>query len=427
MDKSGEQREPVTEQAEGAMARQQLGKPISSYLDHPGARSWSPSLGCFGAALTLLIPMALLVLGWSLRGLPNLPTPQTRPGKVPEAHWAPTANMATPRADFAAAAVDGRLWVLGGITSVDGTRLNTTEVYDPASDSWRAGPALPVARSAFGAATVGQTIYLFGGATPEQANTTTVQALDTTTGLWRDLAPLAAPLANPALAQLDGTIYLVGGDTSGVAVASVYAYTPAANSWRTLAALPAPRTELAVAPLEGKLYAIGGLMNGTASATVEVYDPSANRWTSGAPLLAPMARFGAATIDGHLYAVSDLSHEMLDPRVNRWVEAEAMPTPRGADSVVALNGSIYSIGGHGDGMRQSSALVEAYVPGAATEPDNFKLVGVDRGGSIAVILGFFVTVGLIAATVTSNRRRPSPGSRDPHPFSERPSGGDSPR
>lgn len=409
------------------MARQQLGKPISSHLDHPGARSWSPSLGCFGAALTLLIPLALLVIGWSLRGLPNLPTPQTRPGKVPEAHWTPTASMASPRADFAATAVDGRLWVLGGITGAGGARLNTTEVYDPTNDSWRPGPNLQVARSAFGVATLGQMIYLFGGATPEQANTTIAQSLDTTTGQWRDLAPLPTPLANPALAQLDGTIYLVGGESSDGAVASVYVYVPAANSWRTLAALPTPRTRLAAVPLEGKIYALGGLVNGTASATVDVYDPVLNRWTSGAPLLAPMANFGAATIDGRLYALGQPSHEMLDPRVNRWVEAEAMPTPRQADSVVALGDSIYALGGNTPGATQSTAAVEAYMPGAATEPDTFRLVGVDRGGSIAVVLGFFVTVGLIAATVSSNRRRPSPGSRDPHPFSERSSDDDPPR
>ncbi len=409
------------------MARQQLGKPISSNLDHPGARSWSPSLGCFGAALTLLIPLALLVIGWSLRGLPNLPTPQTRPGKVPEAHWTPTASMASPRADFAATAVDGRLWVLGGITGAGGARLNTTEVYDPTNDSWRPGPNLQVARSAFGVATLGQIIYLFGGATPEQANTTIAQSLDTTTGQWRDLAPLPTPLANPALAQLDGTIYLVGGEANGGTVASVYAYAPATNSWRTLAALPTPRTELAAVPLAGKIYALGGLVNGTASATVDVYDPAANQWTTGAPLLAPMASFGAATVDGRLYAVGNPSHEMLDPRVNRWVEAEGMPTPREATGVVVLDASIYAIGGHTVGTRQSTALVESYVPGAAPEPDTFRLVGVDRGGSIAVILGFFVTVGLIAATIRSNRLHPSPGSRNPHPFSRRSSDNDAPQ
>jgi len=409
------------------MARQQLGKPISSTLDHSGARSWSPSLGCFGAALTLLLPLLLLVIGWSLRGLPNLPTPQTRPGKVPEAHWETPKSMAVPRADFAAATVDGTLWVLGGITSADGTRLNTTEVYDPNSNTWRPGPALTTARSGFSAATVGQMLYLFGGATPEQASTTTVQAFDTTTGQSRDMAPLPAPLTNSALAQLNGTIYLVGGEANGGAVASVYAYTPATNSWRTLAALPTPRTELAAVPLEGKIYALGGLVNGTASASVDVYDPAANRWTTGAPLLAPMASFGAATVDGRLYAVGNPSHEMLDPRVNRWVKAEGMPTPREAAGVVVLDASIYSIGGHTVGTRQSSALVESYVPGAATEPDNFQLVGINRGGSIAVILGFFVTVGLIAATLRSNRLRPSPGSRNPHPFSGRSSDNDAPR
>ena len=410
------------------MARRQLGKPISSYLDHPGARSWSPNLGCFGAALTLLLPLLLLVIGWSLRGLPNLPTPQTRPGKVPEAHWEAATNMTTPRADFASAVVDGRLWVLGGIDGVDGARLKTTEVYDPSSNTWLPGPTIPVARADFAAATVGQTLYLFGGATTEQASTTTVQSFDTTTGQLRDLAPLPAPLANPALAQLNGTMYIVGGDASGGAVGSLYAYTPATNSWRTLAALPTPRTDLAAVLLEGKIYAIGGLVNGTASNTVDVYDPAADQWTTGAPLLAPMASFGAAVVDGRIYAVGGVSHEMLDPRVDHWVEAEGVPTPREGDNVVALNGSLYSIGGHTIGTRQSTAVVESYVPGAATDPDNFKsLIGINRGGSIAVILGAFVTVGLIWWTIRSNRLHPSPGSRNPHPFSGRADDDDSPR
>lgn len=398
------------------MAQEQHSTPPPAQLDHPGARHWSPRAGCIGAALTVLIPLAMLVIGWSLRSVPNLPTPQLRPGKVPEAHWATAANLPTPRHDFGVAVVDGRIWILGGTTGTGTVRLGSTEVYDPATNSWQSGPALPSARSGLSATTIGQHIYVFGGASPEQGSTATVAALDTTTGQWRQRASLPTPLAGQAVAQLNGKVYIIGGRQQGSATDAVYAYDPAADAWRTVAPLPTPRTELTAVALNGTLYAIGGLVNGTASNIVEVYDPVADRWSSGPSLLAPMANFGATVLNGRIYAMDQRSHQMLDPRVTTWVPAEAMPTPRFGQGVVTLGDTLYAIGGSAATAGQDLGIVETYVPGEATAPDNFRLVGINRGGAIAVILGLVVTAVLVAATLSANRRRPSPGSRNPRPF-----------
>ena len=37
--------------------------------------------------------------------------------------------------------VDGKLWLMGGI--IGGRRSTDVAVYDPANDTWSAGPALP--------------------------------------------------------------------------------------------------------------------------------------------------------------------------------------------------------------------------------------------------------------------------------------------
>ena len=59
--------------------------------------------------------------------------------------WTQLASMGIARRLHASAAVDGKLYVFGGISPVD--RLSTAEVYDPASDSWMPVTSLTSARS----------------------------------------------------------------------------------------------------------------------------------------------------------------------------------------------------------------------------------------------------------------------------------------
>ena len=54
--------------------------------------------------------------------------------------WMELASLSVARQGHASAAVAGKLYVFGGIGA--GGRLSTTEVYDPASDSWAQGSSL---------------------------------------------------------------------------------------------------------------------------------------------------------------------------------------------------------------------------------------------------------------------------------------------
>lgn len=376
-------------------------------LQHPGARHWSSRLGRLGALLTLLIPLGMLIVGWAFRGVPNLPVPQTRPGRLPEAHWAMKSPLATPRDNFGVATVGGRAWILGGVSDEQAGRLASTEIYDPATDSWTPGPALPFGRSAFRAIAVGDTIYIFGGASAEQAAIDSVQALDTTTDQWQTLAPLPVPLVGHAVVESAGTIYVLGGSSQGNAVGTVYAYTPATNAWQTLAPLPTPRDNLAAAVLNGQIYALGGMVNGAASTVVEVYDPATGRWTSGPVLLGAMSNFGAAVYNGRIHTMLNGVQQVFDPRANEWVTDSPMPTSRSGQGIAVIGDTLYAIGGRAEESQSDLGTVEAYLPGEAVEPDNFRLTGINPGGAVSVIAGLIVTFTLTGTMLyVSRRKRP---------------------
>jgi N-acetylneuraminic acid mutarotase len=67
--------------------------------------------------------------------------------------------LATARNAAGAAALGGRLYVVGGrapgIRAGDQQSLASMEVYDPGSDQWQAGPALPAARASLAAVAAG--------------------------------------------------------------------------------------------------------------------------------------------------------------------------------------------------------------------------------------------------------------------------------
>ena len=376
-------------------------------------RRWWRSPATIGVLLIFIFPLLLMAIGWSLRGLPGLPTPQTRPGRLPVAHWENKAALATPREDFGIATVDGRIWVLGGMGGDRASRLDTTEVYDPVADAWTYGPKLTTGRSAFRAAALDTTIYIFGGASSQAATLDTAEALDTATGRWRTLPALPTPRSGHAVAALNGLIYAIGGANNGQASGAVDAFDPATNRWSAVAALPTPRANLAAVALNGKLYAFGGLQGDAPSAVLEVFDPASGGWSAGPPLLAPMANVGATVLAGRIYALSRGNNQVLDPRVDRWIAATEMPTARDGQGVATSGDAFYAIGGRSDSSQVALNVVESYVLGAKAEPDNFRVTGYNPAGAFAVVFGLIATLVLTTTMLAVSRRRPRHNRDDP--------------
>jgi N-acetylneuraminic acid mutarotase len=238
---------------------------------------------------------------------------------------------------------------------------------DPSSGTWTTAAPAPTKRTEVAAAALRGRIYLVGGfEQPGLSNvlhlaiTPAVDAYDPATDRWAGLASLPVGLHHAGIGAVEGHLYVIGGyKQSGLSVwqpvATVYAYDPAADTWMERASMPTARGALAVAVYEGQLYAIGGYDGKANSGAVEVYDPEKDRWTTRAPLPTPRDHLAAAVASGKVYAVGgrlkgdyrrNLSVvEAYDPGADRWTRVADLPTARSGITAAEIDGTIYVFGG----------------------------------------------------------------------------------
>jgi N-acetylneuraminic acid mutarotase len=318
--------------------------------------------------------------------------------------WAAKASMPTARYHLAgAAAPDGRLFAIGGLT-VD-SAVATVEAYLPAflpgtgsrSITVSSAPApgthspstplvvsvLPIAPQA-GTPFSGPVATFTDSADPNAAPSSFSAAINWGDGTGADTATASVTLVNGQLTVSGSHTYAAAGnDTLTVTVTD-----NAGDSWTTQASLSTPRFALAgAAGHDGLLYAFGG-DNGTATNnnaflnSVEAYDPATNTWAPRASMPTPRAFMAAATApDGQIYVVGGFSGslqsadvslatlEAYNPATNSWTTRASMPTAR--DSLAAAfgaDGNLYVFGGEtgGQGTGPYLSTVEAYNPASNT-------------------------------------------------------------
>lgn len=112
--------------------------------------------------------------------------------------------------------VEGRIYAIGGRLELNfANNLDANEEYDPVSDTWRSRSPLPTARSGLAAAALDGRIHVVGGegtAGTFEEN----EVYDPATDSWTAAAPLPTPRHGLGAAALAGVIYvLAGGPTPG--------------------------------------------------------------------------------------------------------------------------------------------------------------------------------------------------------------------
>jgi len=191
-------------------------------------------------------------------------------------------------------------------------------------------------------------------------------------GTWSSRQPMPTVRDGSAAAELNGEIYVLGGEHLAIATNIAEVFTPLTNSWRLIAQMNSPRRLFGASGANGKVYAIGG---GTVSAvtnTVEAYDPgpgpNANTWTYKMPMITPRHHFGTATIGNKIYAIGGhtgsgptAAAEVYDTDTDQWQPLPSMQVARYALSAAAVNGKIYAIGGLNSSFA-SLTTVEQYDP-----------------------------------------------------------------
>lgn len=270
-------------------------------------------------------------------------------------HWETVKPMPDARAAFGAAALGNTIYVVGGIDGYFRT-LSSALAYDIGADVWREIPRLPQAVHHPAVVTDGERLFVIGGLSGLASRPLDdVYAYDPQKDAWEQLGRLNDFRGASAAAELDGTVYVMGGVTTAGASDALEYYDPARSGWNGLKPLPTSRTHLASASAAGKLFALGGRRGSVARnfATTEAYDPKAMTWETLPDMAVPRSGHAAAAHGGRIYALGGerkegtiAEIEVYDPKTKAW-SAFSLPmrSPRHEFAAVAWKDRIYAIGG----------------------------------------------------------------------------------
>lgn len=118
--------------------------------------------------------------------------------------------------------------------------IHSAQLGDPGLGFRDTGLRLSAPRRAFGAALVGEHLYVAGGLDEDFEAVTSFDMLDLASGAWTRLAAPSQGRLSPELVALGGKLYLCGGlvfDPEGRALpaGTIEEFDPARSAWRTLA------------------------------------------------------------------------------------------------------------------------------------------------------------------------------------------------
>jgi hypothetical protein len=143
----------------------------------------------------------------------------------PASGWTPKVSMKQERMDHQAVAVNNKIYIIGGVGgSSDPTNCGieqSVEVFDPAINRVDTAASLNTGRRFFGAAEANGKIYAIGGLSSLNSDTlASVEEYDPVKNTWSYKAALPTGRFGCAAASWQGRIYLVGGAEKTATTAS---------------------------------------------------------------------------------------------------------------------------------------------------------------------------------------------------------------
>lgn len=220
--------------------------------------------------------------------------------------------------------------------------LNVVEAQSSAADSWAEETPMPIARSFLGAAAVDDKIYAIGG-----RNEDTVfglnQQYDPETGIWVDKAEMPTPRFGFAIATYQGKIYCIGGAPTlhfslgnfefNLSTANEV-YDPATDTWTTQASMP-QGSDAKAAVVNNKIYVISSSMLNPNLRLTQVYDPQTNQWTTKTSIPRGTCSAAAAienkiyVFGGYDYSANHNIAQIYDTDTDSWTLASSPPVYMG--------------------------------------------------------------------------------------------------
>jgi N-acetylneuraminic acid mutarotase len=214
--------------------------------------------------------------------------------------WKPIAPLPGKRGSAIAAEVGGKIYVIGGATTMEGDKapfftafgpakvLATNEVYDPATNKWETRNPMSVPRNHAFSGVVNGKIYVIGGRTGHgfilsATNTDVVEAYDPVSNTWSMPKERMPTARSGGASGTDGRmIYVAGGEVTTTELVGAYraveAYNPATNSWTTLPSMPMPRHGVAGAVIGNRFHLVSGMIQSAGALTF--LDPTLSTHTA---------------------------------------------------------------------------------------------------------------------------------------------------
>ena len=219
--------------------------------------------------------------------------------------WKPLAPLPGKRGSAIAAEVGGKIYVIGGATTMEGSKdpfftafgparvLGTNDVYDPATNKWESRNPMSVPRNHAFSGVVNGKIYVIGGRTGHgfilsATNTDVVEEYNPASNMWSIPKERMPTARSGGASGTDGRrIYVAGGEVTTTelvgAFRAVEAYDPATNSWMTLPSMPMPRHGVAGAVIGNRFHLVSGMIQSAGALTF--LDPTLSTHTAAHDIL----------------------------------------------------------------------------------------------------------------------------------------------
>ncbi|KAF4980642.1 hypothetical protein FZEAL_3391 [Fusarium zealandicum] len=303
-----------------------------------------------------------------------------------------------PRQEHAMAALsETTLSIVGGIIpNPDGEGANTTslmQLYDIPSDTWRSAAEAPIEVNHPNVAAVDGKIYLLGGLSVASGGIWRAFAdswvYDPVTDKWYALDPVPAGYekGSAAMGVYGSMIFMAGGMRTLVpggpggeqdTVDSVLAFDTASLTWIDLPQaaqkIPEGRDHAGTSVVGCKFYLLGGRLRGQYEVKDTVFildlDNLEHGWTvSDGRMPTPRGGVVAGAVGSKVYVMGGEGNptegaegvfddvEVYDTETETWEKLEAMQLPRHGGAAAVVDGGIYLPGG---GIREGGAPVDVF-------------------------------------------------------------------
>ncbi|WP_437609462.1 kelch repeat-containing protein [Sorangium sp. So ce834] len=220
--------------------------------------------------------------------------------------WSPAAPMVTPHAYATATRLpNGEVLVASGHP---GVFEETAELYDPVLDTWTLTAPMTIPRYSHAGTALksGEVLVMGGYGWPGSADDIEIpldsaELYDPASGTWKLAARMnSARVAHTATLLSDGKV-LVAGGLGADAGEDAEVYDPVTDTWTFTGPMSIPRVLHSATLLPSGKVLIAGGIDGSSGKSTDVYDPATNLWSPGPPMTeGHQAHTGASLPNGQV-------------------------------------------------------------------------------------------------------------------------------